>query len=277
MLEADPKERYKGLRLIGIDETSYRKGHSYITVVVNHETNTVVWAHKGHGKEVLDLFFKELTREQRESIEVVTGDGARWITDCISEHCPNAKRCVDPFHVVEWANAALDEVRREAWRRALDKVQRIEARIGKEKDEKRKAKLKDKLSRAKDSAEQIKNSRYAVGKNPEHLTARQRTKLELIQAEDGPLARAHAMKEQLRIIFRETDADEAEKSLDAWITRRRGAGSSRSSSFSARSRGTRNTSSTRSGSRPATRGSRRRTTRSNCSSASPTDSATSTA
>ena len=178
-----------------------------------------MWAHKGHGKEVLDLFFKELTLEQRESIEVVTGDGARWITDCIREHCPNAKRCVDPFHVVEWANAALDEVRREAWRRALDKVQRIEARIGKEKDEKRKAKLKDKLSKAKNSAEQIKNSRYAVGKNPEHLTARQRTKLELIQAEDGPLARAHAMKEQLRIIFRETDADEAEKSLDAWIKR----------------------------------------------------------
>ena len=219
MLEADPKERYKGLKLIGIDETSYRKGHSYITVVVNHETNTVVWAHKGHGKEVLDIFFKELTREQRESIEVVTGDGARWITDCIMEHCPNAKRCVEPFHVVEWANAALDEVRREAWRRALDKVQRIEARIGKEKNEKRKAGLGDKLSKAKVSAEQIKNSRYAVGKNPEHLTARQRTKLELIQAEDGPLARAHAMKEQLRIIFRETDADEAEKSLDAWITR----------------------------------------------------------
>lgn len=41
LLEPDPKVRYSGLVNIGIDETSYRKGHSYITVVVNHDTNTV--------------------------------------------------------------------------------------------------------------------------------------------------------------------------------------------------------------------------------------------
>ena len=41
---------------IGIDETSYKKGHKYITIVVNHDTNTVVWVHKGFGKEVLEKF-----------------------------------------------------------------------------------------------------------------------------------------------------------------------------------------------------------------------------
>ena len=218
LLETDPKERYKGLKVIGIDETSYKKGHKYITVIVNHETNTVVWAHRGHGKEVLDLFFKELTPEQRESIEVVTGDGARWITDAITEHCPKAKRCVDPFHVVEWANAALDEVRRESWRRAHDKVKKLKQRIKAERDAKRKAKLKAKLEKAEDEADEIKNSRYAVGKNPEHLTEHQRAKLDLIQAEDGPLARAHAMKEQLRIILHRTSERTAKAELKAWIS-----------------------------------------------------------
>jgi transposase len=52
---------------IGIDETSYRKGHSYITVVVNHETNTVIWAAKDHGKSVLQKFCEQLTPEQRSS------------------------------------------------------------------------------------------------------------------------------------------------------------------------------------------------------------------
>lgn len=41
-LEPDLKKRYEGLVNIGIDETSYRKGHTYVTVVVNHDTNTVV-------------------------------------------------------------------------------------------------------------------------------------------------------------------------------------------------------------------------------------------
>ena len=41
-LEPDLKKRYEVLVNIGINETSYRKGHTYVTVVVNHDTNTVV-------------------------------------------------------------------------------------------------------------------------------------------------------------------------------------------------------------------------------------------
>lgn len=49
----------------------------------------------------------------------MTGDGARWITDAIAEFCPNVTRCIAPFHVVDWANDALDETRIAAWRRTL--------------------------------------------------------------------------------------------------------------------------------------------------------------
>ena len=71
--------RFDGLRRIGIDETSYRKGHKYITVVVDHDRGCLVWAHAGTGKDVLGLFLDGLTREQRRAIEVVTADGAKWI------------------------------------------------------------------------------------------------------------------------------------------------------------------------------------------------------
>ncbi len=54
----DPCCRLDNLVNIGVDETSHRKGHSYITVVVNHDTNTVVWAHPGHGKAVFSKFFE---------------------------------------------------------------------------------------------------------------------------------------------------------------------------------------------------------------------------
>ena len=43
VLEPDIKKRYDGFVNIGIDETCYRKGHNYVTTVVNHDTNAVVW------------------------------------------------------------------------------------------------------------------------------------------------------------------------------------------------------------------------------------------
>ena len=125
-IEPDRNRRLNGLVRIGIDETSYKKGHKYITVILNHDTNTVVWAAPGQGKAVLDKFFRGLSEEQRRSIRVVTGDGARWITSAIEEYCPNCDRCVDPFHVVEWATEAVDEVRREVWREAYNEFKQLE-------------------------------------------------------------------------------------------------------------------------------------------------------
>ena len=115
-LEKSEPSRYDNLEAIGIDETSYKKGHKYMTVIVDHNTGRLIWAKKGFGKETLTEFFKELTKEQCANIKYVTADGARWIADCIALYCPNAERCVDPFHVVGWANDSLDEVRKSAAR-----------------------------------------------------------------------------------------------------------------------------------------------------------------
>ncbi|MGP1349944.1 MAG: transposase [Stomatobaculum sp.] len=49
--------------------------------------------------------------DEREAIEIVAGDRSRWIDTCVREYFPNAARCIDFFHVVEWANDALDKVR----------------------------------------------------------------------------------------------------------------------------------------------------------------------
>ena len=117
-LEGEQPNRFDNLEAIGIDETSYKKGHKYMTVVVDHKTGHLIWAKQGFGKEILTTFFKELTEEQRSKIKFVTADGARWIADCIKDFCPNAERCIDPFHVVAWANDCLDEIRKQAVRQA---------------------------------------------------------------------------------------------------------------------------------------------------------------
>ena len=110
-IEPDISMRLHGLRHICVDETSYRKGHAYITVVYDMDKNQVVWVHENHGLEVFSQFCEMLTEEERAQIEIIAGDGAKWIDTCTKKYFPNATRCIDFFHVVEWANEALDEVR----------------------------------------------------------------------------------------------------------------------------------------------------------------------
>ncbi|MBQ1843732.1 MAG: transposase [Lachnospiraceae bacterium] len=190
----------------------------FSTVIVNHDTNTVVWAAERHGKDVLTQFYEQLTDEQKATIKVVTGDGARWITDCVNEFTPDCIRCVDPFHVVEWAMEALDKLRAERWHKAVDKVKALSngkaKKNGRPKaDDKQAAAIKA----AKAEASEIKNSRFALGKAPEHLTESQQVKLAMIQSSDRHLYRGYLLKESLRMIFKNTDVDEAEADLNHWL------------------------------------------------------------
>ena len=109
---APVENRFRKLKKIAIDETSYQKGHKYITTVQDLETGEIIWAFDGFGDEILALFFKSLSREQLAGIEFVVADGAQWITRQVEKYCPNATRCMDPFHVVGWATETLDTVRK---------------------------------------------------------------------------------------------------------------------------------------------------------------------
>lgn len=217
-IEPSRDSRLDNLVHIGIDETSYRKGHTYITVVVNHDTNTVVWVADGHGKSVLDQFFNTLTDRQKASIRTVSGDGARWITDCVNEYIPHAKRCVDPFHVVQWAIDALDSVRREAWRKAYEKSKQLTTLYPLKRGlpNLNDPHVADVLA-ARKHASEVKNSLYALGKAPENLTDLQHARLAFIQHSDPDLYTAYRFKETLRLIMKVSDPSHAALLLEDWI------------------------------------------------------------
>jgi len=176
---------------IGIDELSHRKGHRYLTVVVDHDSGLLVWAAPGRDKKTLRGFFDLLGAERCKRIELVSADGAPWIEEVIAERCPQAAICLDPFHVVQWATAALDEVRREVWNAARRAGQSAEAK-------------------------QLKGARFALWKNPEDLTGRQQATLAQIAQTNEPLYRAYLLKEQLRQALK-LPADQALALLDAWL------------------------------------------------------------
>ena len=134
----------------------------------------------------------------------------------MKDYFPNAKRCVDPFHVVEWATEALDKVRIAAWRRAQEVVNALAVNRGKRrphKDDKQAQLATD----AKKKADQIKKSMYSLGKAPENLTSNQAVRLEMIARSDKQLYRAYLLKEKLRLIFQLNDVGEAEQELIAWV------------------------------------------------------------
>ena len=186
------RDGFAGLRRIGIDEISYKKGHRYLTVVVDHDSGRLVWAAVGHDEATLRAFFAKLGTERCAAITLVSADAASWIATVVGELCPQATLCMDPFHVVQWATRALDEVRRAVWN---------EARRGGQKA----------------FATDLKGARFALWKNPEDLTERQQAKLSMIQRTNGKLYRAYLLKEQLRQVFYLRGAQGMEL-LDHWLS-----------------------------------------------------------
>ncbi len=181
-----------GLRRIGIDEISVRKGQRYLTIVVDHHTGRLVWAAPGRDRNTVEKFLDLLGEDRCEQIELVSCDMAVWIAGPVRERCPNAEVCLDPFHVIQLATDALDEIRREVWNQA-----RKDNNIA--------------------LAKELKGARYALWKNPENLTDTQQVKLAQIQEINKRLFRAYLLKEQLRQIYQADSPEQAIGILDAWL------------------------------------------------------------
>jgi transposase len=162
---------------IGVDEVSWRRHHSYLTLVSNHQQNTVVWGSEGRDSATLDGFFAELGPERAAKITAVSMDMSAGYAKSVAKpgHAPHAVVCYDPFHVVALATKALDTVRREVWNdmRRLDQA----------------------------AAKRFKGARWSLLKNPQNLNDEQAATLRKLRRRGGDLWRAYTLKEALRAIF----------------------------------------------------------------------------
>lgn len=198
-------DRFDGLGRIGIDEIAYKRGHRYLTVVVDHDSRRLVWAAPGRTAATLQEFFDRLGPDRCGLITQVSADGAEWIERVVRARCPQAVLCADPFHVVAWAIDALDEVRRQVLNDARGAVVvRSTARA-------------TGRSARPARAHPLKRARYALWKNPENLTDHQRAKLEWIAKTHLRVHRAYLLKEALRLAF-VLKGDAGKQALDRWIS-----------------------------------------------------------
>jgi len=100
-------------RAMSVDEVAWKKGHSYVTNVVDIDKRAVIWNHDKHGKTVLDAFYESLTESERAAIEVVACDGAKGFLSSSRHYAENALIVLDHFHVKSYLSAAMDDVRKQ--------------------------------------------------------------------------------------------------------------------------------------------------------------------
>ena len=199
-------DRLAGLRRIGIDEISYKKGHKYLVIVVDHDTGRLIWAAPGRDTSTVHAFFDQLGEERCRLLTHLSADGADWIAGPAAARAPQAVLCADPFHVVSWATGALDEVRREVWRTARQAGAITPVRHGSRT-----------IRISAGDAKSLARARYALWKNPENLTGRQEAKLAWIEKTHPYLWRAYLLKEGLRTAFK-LQGEEGREALTRWLS-----------------------------------------------------------
>jgi transposase len=178
------------LEYIGVDELSYRRHHEYLTVVVDHVKQRVVWASEGKNAATLARFFDALGADRTAKLKYVTVDMSAAYIEAVTTRAPNARVVFDRFHVQRLVQDALDEVRR-AEVRALE---------------------------GREERQSLKQTRWALLKNQWNLSAAEHQRLSTIQRTNRRLYRAYLLKTVFADILGRRQVNVVREKLHEWIS-----------------------------------------------------------
>lgn len=191
------------VRVIGIDETSLRKGHNYITVVHDLEKKRLLFACEGKDHQTVVNFADDLQAHggKPQQIEHVCQDMSAAFAKGVAQALPEAQISYDRFHVVAMANEAMDEVRRNE---TSTQPQSIKAALG---DNDRKL---------------LKSLTWGMRRNPDGWSVKQTNAMHWLQHSALKSARAWRLKMALRTVYanaaRHNNATQAKSELKAWLS-----------------------------------------------------------
>lgn len=190
VLEHDlPEPCFDGIDALLVDEKSVRKGHGYVTVVINARTGELLHMDEGKKKDSLVSFFDKLTTEQKSSIKAVCIDRNGAYRSAIEEQIPQVEIVHDRFHLIMNLNAAVDEIRRAEWRKANKEDRRV-----------------------------IKGNRFLILAGRENLSGDGRRRLDKLVALNSKLTQAYVLKEDFRGIYQTARTPkDAEIRLRDWV------------------------------------------------------------
>lgn len=113
-------------RVIGIDEVSIRKGHSYRIVVSDLKRHRPIWfGGEDRTEESMDQFYKELGPSKSGHIRLAVMDMWKPFSASTNKAAPQADILFDKFHILRHLGEALDKVRRAEYARLEGKARRF--------------------------------------------------------------------------------------------------------------------------------------------------------
>lgn len=153
---------------VSIDEKSFKKGHTYVSVLSHPRSGCIIDVEEDRTKEsVRTLLNKSLTEQQQGEIRTISMDMWKAYMTVSKEKLPNAEIVHDRFHLIKYLNEAIDKVRK----------------------------------REVKTNEELRNSRYALLKNQENLTEKQRIKFDAIQQSNYEVSKAWQVRENFKDMF----------------------------------------------------------------------------
>ena len=176
----------KNVKNVGIDETSSKRGHDYVTTFVDMDKSKVIFATEGKDSKTVDRFAKKLIEHggNTDKIENISSDMSRAFRKGVRDNFDESKITFDKFHVIKLINNAVNEVRR------------IERKTN----------------------ELLKGTRYIWLKNPENLTISQEKIMKSLSEMNLKTERAYRIKRSFQEFYElaKADKDAAMEHLNKW-------------------------------------------------------------
>ena len=184
--EARSRQDFSKVQTIAVDEKSYRRGHRYVTFVMDLELRRLLFGTVGRDGDTLAAFVEDLKLHggEAEQIQDVCSDLSPAFIKGIREHLPQAEITFDRFHLMKLMNEALDAVRREE----------------------------------SPSTPGLKKTRYDWLKNPGDLTQSQKKRLKGLKSMNLQTVEAYQMKLLFQDLFEQTNPRAAKVFLADWCT-----------------------------------------------------------
>jgi transposase len=183
---ARAKEDHSGVRRVGMDETSVKRGHDYVTFFFDLDGKKLLFGTEGNDNQTVKEFVTDLKQHggDPEQITDAAIDMSKAFIKGVKEQLPNAETTFDPFHVIKSMNDALAKIRAE------------EARL---------------------FPEILKKSRYLFLKNPENLLPEEQVRLDaIIASQNLKSTEAYLHKLNLQNVYFAESRQEAEALLTCW-------------------------------------------------------------
>ena len=177
-----------GPKVIGIDEISIRKGHTYRIVVSDLERRRPIWFGGDDRSEAsMDQFYRFLGQKKAKRIRLAVMDMWKAFRNSTHQHAPQAAILFDKFHVMKHLGEALDKIRKAEYARLGGTQRRF-----------------------------IKGQKYTLLSHPQNLTGTARKNLKLLLAANKRLNTAYLLKESFGQLWDYNREAWARKFFDNW-------------------------------------------------------------